>query len=303
MIEITSSGSNELLNYTSYIAIKKFQKKTDRLPSGLFFNKIMSLAHKQLKEKGIDIGLPHYWYRYGDQVHKREMPKAITWNHESPIKTTVEWSSVKPDFYNDSTYRLINKTVAEVVERYAGNRKAIIQEVYSYAPYDFQREILALRSIINGWRNALNWDTNSYKTISKKVIIDALSKFPEDDFSEIKEEFQLTRELVKSILKDDDWSFELFQYICKEFWFYFCYHLRLRKNARENIPKGVVSYWEGRLDFEKDRFRRVLGDIIIQVNRSQPNIKKDPLIEREYIWRIKDLEETTMLINEFFDDT
>jgi len=293
--------SNELLCYTSYIAVTKFQKKKGRSPHGVYFNKIMSLAHRSLKEQGIDIGLPHYWYRYGDQVHIQSMPSALVWNHENQYKTIVEWTQGKPSSYNDATYRLINKTIEELTNKYAGKNKEIIQEVYKNAPYEFQRKILNLRSIIHGWKYALNWDSRSYQTVSKEVILNALSTFPDRVFPELEEQYKIFKIVVEIMLEKEDWDFVLFEELCITFWFWFCYYLRIKKDARENIPKETVAYWESNLDFENFRYRRIMGDILIKVARDFPKIRKNRLLEREYTWRIKDLEEAKLLIDEFID--
>lgn len=301
MIGINPYYQNELLNYTSYIAIEKYKRKNGRCPSGLFFNKVMSLANEELKNKGINIELPHYWYRYGDQVHKAGMPSAIIWNHENPTKTNVDWSSNKPYTHTDTTYRIINRTIQDLINKYSGKNKQIIQEVYKNAPYEFQRDILELRGIIFGWRNALNWDTNSYRTISKEVILNSLDSFPKDDFPNVIDEYTIIKKILIKIMEKNDWDFQLFKYISQEFWFYFCYHLRLKKNASENIPKEVLAYWESQIDFEKLRFRRLIGDVLININKLNPTIKNDAILRKEFIWRRKDLEETNKLIDDFIN--
>jgi hypothetical protein len=103
----------------------------------------MSLTHRILKnEYDIDICLPHYWYRYGDQTHIRGMPKEVGWNHENPFKTIVNWNGDIQTVSNDAILKKIRKIVDYITEKYDGKNKQIIQEVYKYAPYEFQRNIL-----------------------------------------------------------------------------------------------------------------------------------------------------------------
>ena len=299
IIPRSDSVSNNLLKFTSYQVIKKFQRKTGGMPRGVYFNKAMSLTHRILKEEhGIDIGLPHYWYRYGDQIHKKEMPRELEWNHESPFKTTVNWKGDSQPTYQDETYKKIQKIVQMITEKYAGKNKQITKEVYQYAPYDFQRRILECWGAIHGWRNALNWDAKSYQNISKPVILRALDSFPTSDFPNLKVPFHVFKTITEQLLDKDDWDFNLFSEMYETFWFWFCYYLRLKNGARENIPHKDIAFWESRLDFENTRFRRIMGDLVIVAYNYDSKILNDKIVNREYSWRIKDLKETEQMLNE-----
>ena len=298
MIIITSPCPNELLHYTSYLVIDKYRKEQGKPPTGLYFNKIMSLAHRKLKEEGIDINLPHYWYRYGDQVHKYCMPNELIWDHENAVKTTVKWRTRKPYYVPDDIYTsAINRIVTELTKRYSDDdkQKNLIRRVYNFAPYDFQRNILELREIIYGWENALNWDIESYKRISKSVILNTIQNFPERVFPELKKEYKIFKTIVELILEEDDWDYKLFHKVCITFWFWFCYYLRLKAN--ENIPKDSILYWESNLDYENQRYRRIIGDFIIELKDKRDKIPE--ILEKEYLWRKKDIEETKKLIDDF----
>lgn len=300
MIRInTTPNSNDLLRYASYIVINKYKEKKGKPPSGLYFNKIMSLCHRNLLEKDIDIGLPHYWYRYGDQVHKRGMPTNLVWQHESPLKTTVEWRYEEPDFFRHDAYDIIEEIVIDLTNKYSDKRKQLVQKVYEYAPFDFQRGILDLRGVVYGWKNALNWDSKNYKLISKGVILDSLSHFPDKEFPELKQQYRLFKKVVEILLEKEDWGFKIFEEAYINFWFWFCYHLRLKKGASENIPKKTIAYWESKLDFENVRYKKIMGDLIIQASKKYPKIIKDKQLAKEYRWRTKDLKETYKLIDEF----
>ncbi|MCX6664561.1 MAG: hypothetical protein NT038_00650 [Euryarchaeota archaeon] len=293
------SNSNEALKYASYLVIAKYREKKGRSPSGLYFNKLMSLTHRILLEKGINIRLPHYWYRYGDQVHIHSMPHNLVWNHESPVKTTVDWRYEKPILIRDSTFDLIDQTVEQLTNQYAGKEKQLIEKVYNYAPFTFQREILDLREIIYGWKNAFNWDSKTYKRISKQIILKAFETFPEKDFPELKSQYVILKNLITVHLEKENWDFKLFESACITFWFSFCYYLRLKKGASENIPKETVSHWESILAFEHLRYRRIMADLIMQASEKNSKITENKVLVREYNWRLKDLDEAKHLIDEF----
>jgi hypothetical protein len=152
--------------------------------------------------------------------------------------------------------------------------------------------------MIVGWRNALNWDSKTYKTISKPVILDALNSFPDSEFQDLKKPFYIFKYVTESLLEKDDFHINLFSEFCESFWFWFCYYLRLKRNARENIPDKVVSYWLSQIDFENMRYRRIIGDLLINIANFEPDILEDRTVYGEYAWRIDDFEETKRMLNE-----
>ncbi|MFO8051471.1 MAG: hypothetical protein R6V01_07215 [Thermoplasmatota archaeon] len=60
-----------------YLAINKFHNKESRPPTGVYFNKVMSILHHRSKSK-YDLRLPHCWYRWGDEVVRRCLPNEVT---------------------------------------------------------------------------------------------------------------------------------------------------------------------------------------------------------------------------------
>lgn len=87
---------DDLIPLASYLAIEACQDRFENPPRGLYFNKVLSLLHRQFQDLGVDIGLPHCWYRYGDEVVRYEMPSPLVWDHEATDKTTVLWDGDPP---------------------------------------------------------------------------------------------------------------------------------------------------------------------------------------------------------------
>ena len=67
----------------SYLFLKKYREKTGTDSSGVLFNKYMTLLNRALLYKGVDMHLPHCWYRWGDEVVRYCLP-FIDWNHDDP---------------------------------------------------------------------------------------------------------------------------------------------------------------------------------------------------------------------------
>ncbi|MHA1410739.1 MAG: hypothetical protein ACTSQY_10620 [Candidatus Odinarchaeia archaeon] len=288
------------LEYTSYLIIKKFKELTGHNPTGLYFNKVISLCYRELKEDGIDIALPHYWYRYGDQVLKQGMPYNIKWNHESPVKTEVKWSDEEYPLVSDRTYEKIESIVTKLTEKYANNIQGAIREVYAYAPFDFQRAFLELREIFYGWKYAFDWDQEIYERMSINDIIKTFKKFPVQDFPALKKNYQIVYKLIELSVGSEAWSFKLIQELCTQFWFLFCYHLRLK--AHENIPKNILDKWRANIGFQNYKYRKIIADILIKFAEKHPKILEDKLLKKEYNWRINDLKEAEKVINEYLNN-
>src|SRR5437762_11314562 len=75
---------NDLLNFASYQVITKYEQVTGAKPSGLFFNKVLSVLNRDLGAVHLQLRLPHCWYRWGDEVVRILMPRHLQWVHEDP---------------------------------------------------------------------------------------------------------------------------------------------------------------------------------------------------------------------------
>jgi len=293
----TISTDDKLIHYASYLIIQKHESVTGDKPNGMFFNKIMSLLNKQLD----DFKLSHYWYRYGDQVCRQIMPTNLEWTNVELNETKVDWKYDIPEFFKGLEGHTIETEIESLVKNYHDNFETLIDDVYSYAPYDFQRKFLELRKLFYGANNAYNWDMESYKELSKPIFRDTYDTFPIHDFKEIEEEYELVRTFIEAKLDSENWRFKILEKISTDFWFLFCYYLRLNPKARENIPPKVLHYWEEKLSIDANRHRKSIGDTIIKSIEKDPSLLEYEAINEFYRWRKDDKEETEQMIDEFVD--
>ncbi len=288
---------DKLLHYSSYLVVKEYEKLTEEKPNGVFFNKIMSLLNK----KNNNLKLPHYWYRYGDQVCRQKMPSELYWNHAELDQTTVDFKIDSKDYFKELDGHPIEEDVKELVEKYHDDFEKLIDDVYSYAPYEFQKKFLELRKTFYGISNAYNWDKESYKELSRPIFSDTYDKFPIDEFKELEDEYNLVKTFIETRLESDDWKFKILEEISKHFWFLFCYHLRLNPKARENIPSEILHYWEEKLPSDADRHKKSIADIIIKTIEKDDSLLEKQVIRDFYEWRKKDKKETKKLIDDFVE--
>ncbi len=291
------SRDDKLLEYASYLVVDSYESLAKEKPNGVFFNKIMSLLNK----KNENIKLPHYWYRYGDQVCRQKMPAELDWNHAELDQTKVDWKIDSKDHFKELEGHPIERDVNDLVEKYHDDVEKLIDDVYSYAPYKFQRKYLELRKTFYGINNAYNWDMESYKELSKPIFSRTFDDFPIHDFKELKDEYKLVKAFIDTKLESDDWKFRILEKISKHFWFLFCYHLRLNPEARENIPSEILHYWEEKLPNDEDRHRKSIADIIIDSIDKDEDLLENQIIEKFYDWRQKDKDETKKIIDDFVE--
>lgn len=290
----------DYLAIASYLVINKHEKCTGKSPSGLYFNKIMSLVDRKLNGL-VNLKLPHCWYRYGDEVVRAAMPYNVKWDHMYDDKTIVTWRGDLPMFDDSPQVRLITDSVDELTTSYAENVFLAVHEVYKFAPFEFQRQFLNVREIFYGMNNAFNWDANTYLTLSAPQFFKALDSFPSRDFPQLNERMQITRQLAEIILYNSNVDNNLLRDIMTTFWFHFCYYLRTHNEAHDNVPENYITYWNSILETEDARYRKIYADIIETIS-NQVDITGNKLLSDELNWKQKDDEEALNGLDAFEDD-
>ena len=262
---------NTLLSLASYNVIIKYKDTTGSPPSGLYFNKMMSIIYNELKEKHrINITLPHCWYRYGDEVVRYLLPHEIRWTHETPYSTIVDWKGSTPYIENDmGVTEVIEKVVNLYTEKYKDRTKEeLVDEVYSRAPFDFQRNFRQLR--LNVEKFASKTRRVDIENYEKNIILPSLKKaidsFPRKEFpAEVWERLTRYKEVMESIINLPSFPADISNELTENFWFYFCYYLRIHNKCHENVPSSVVLHWKETIDFQRERYDRNFSDIIIDL--------------------------------------
>ncbi len=295
-----SSQVVDPLAIASYLVIDKHEKYTGKSPSGLYFNKLMSLVDRKLRGS-VNLKLPHCWYRYGDEVVRAAMPYNVKWDHMYDDKTIVTWKGDIPMLDDSIQVRLITGVIDELTNAYAENVNLAVHEVYKFAPFEFQRQFLNVREIFYGMNNAFNWDANTYLTLSAPQFFKALNSFPSHEFPQLKERLQITRQLAEITLNNPDVDNSILKDIMTTFWFHFCYYLRTHDEAHDNVPENYITYWNNILETEDARYRKIYADIIEKISYSV-DISGNKLLSDELNWKLKDDDEALKGLDEFEDD-
>lgn len=243
----------------AHLFITKYKTSEGHPPSGLLFNKFMVLTNYRLLEQNIDMKLPHCWYRWGDEVVRYPMMSFTQWNAEDLNYTSVDWKGAEPVSYN-STVR--EQSIGESADRFIADYRgkegveSVIDEVYYHAPYPFQVKYKDYRTVIN---NALAGTMSNHEVmqIMQTKFALAMDAFP-TEFAEIRREaenFRLIAEtaMVQSISVKD------LRYMSEDFWFFFCYYLRLKQHW--NVTDETLVHWKEPLMWEREKFQWELQDL------------------------------------------
>ena len=117
-------------------------------PSGVMFNKLMTLLYRDVRRTlGVDIRLPHCWYRWGDEVVRHGM-SYLSWNYDSPGVTRVMFTGDAAEFPDDDRVkRYIDSYVSRFIHAYSGPEgvEMAVDDVYLEAPFEFQNRFRMLR--------------------------------------------------------------------------------------------------------------------------------------------------------------
>lgn len=258
--------------YASYQVIHQYETENGVSPTGLYFNKLMSLLHRDLRNRGHDLKLPHCWYQYGDEVVRSWMPEQIVWSHDAVDRTVVSWAGPKPHRQvGKGLESEIHGTVVELGARYKDIEKAV-DAVYSYAPFPFQKQFRKARQLYGSGANKII-AAKSPELISKAVV-DAFKVFPTKEFPEPANYARLVSAATTAVLDEAPQRLQLVNDLCEKYWNFFCYHLRLHLKGHENVPGEALDIWSQKLAPERANYELDLQLHLTQAMSAVPSLKE-----------------------------
>lgn len=279
----------------SYIYLKKYKEKTGADSTGVLFNKYMTLLNRELLYKGVDMHLPHCWYRWGDEVVRYCMP-FIDWNHDDLFATYVRYSDKSPRFNaKDPNVRYAMDYADSFIRKYVKSygQEEAIDEVYEGAPFVFQNDFRKLREAIKISRTTI--PMKNYHDYIKGLFETAVSSFP-PEFGYLGQRFE-EFESTFSLALSENAKPEMLYEISETFWFFFCYHLRLNSRCHENVPPSTLDVWKEVLPAEEEKYR-----MFVQ-NQAAENVSggsKDQIVDRLLQERAQRLKESESLFMKVF---
>ena len=282
----------------SFIFLDEYRSKNRDDPSGIVYNKFMTLLNSKLKKDRVDLRLPHCWYRWGDEVVRYHMPY-LYWNHDDPRYTTVLWKGQPPRYdAGDPVVLKIKGFSDRFIDEYSGPEGAemAIDKVYENAPFKFQNEYRQLRESLKITKNRVP-PKNFVASVIMPLFENAMGTFPKE-FSSIKNTKDDFAEVFRIAAEEGAAIHELFE-MAEEFWFFFCYHLRLHPKCHENVPKTTLDIWKEIIPWESEMYNRNLQN---NVHAFCKGHILNPTADRLLGERKKNMDEFEKLLDEYPDD-
>ena len=274
-MDMTTNRSLDYVRYASYMFIDRYSRVKGKPPSGVLYNKFMTLLNRELKDKlGMDMRLPHCWYRWGDEVVRYNMPY-LSWIHDDPRQTTVMFSGPTPvPVDQDEIVRYTGSYADRFIAKYGGDEGVdlAIDEVYSGAPFEFQNDYRALRENLKEAKS--NVPISNHTEFVRSLYDKAMSDYPAASFQSTKVQVEQFRKVFEKAM-DEGLSVNRLQQISETFWFYFCYHLRLHRSCHENVSKETISIWKSVLPEALEVFEEKMQNYAYYLF---PDGSEDPVI-------------------------
>jgi len=274
------SKANTALEYASYKIIQRYKDPQTGKVDGIRFNKMISLLNRSLMEEEIDIHLPHCWYFYGDMVILRDMPKQLRMDHkeEEPIAKAY-WEGSQPKL-DKRIKKIIDKKEMSLQSKYPPNCNIdkVIDAVYSYAPYQFQRDFRI-------FRNDNQFLPQEYfKKLHQKVLQgdfkNAVDSFPYEEFPMLKVPFTKITYIINSIFNEYPDNNQMGINLGNKFWKTFCKFLILNENGSYFASNNTLNLWRKNANEELEKYKLDLEkDINSFFKKFNPESLNDPLLK------------------------
>ena len=181
-----------------------------------------------------------------------------------------------------------------------GQIQSFVNTVYEEAPFDFQRKYKQVRDLFyeTSKNNILN------ETGKRKLLIGALNEaldvLPSDEiFGDVRELASQFRILMDYGLNSGKIGLAKLNEVSEEFWFFFCYYLRIHPKAHDNVGRDTIRYWTQILEDKREGFIDNFRDHALEFSVLLPEISKDEAIAHYVNEAVKEDKEFSELFSEF----
>ena len=292
-----SDNDVDYVRIASYIFIRDYRDRFGEGPSGVLYNRYMTLLNRELSSQGYDMKLPHCWYRWGDEVVRYGM-SYLGWNHDDPRLTEVSYRGVVPKDIDDDDpmIHIINDFSKGFIDRYEGPEgvEIAIHEGCSDAPYVFLNEYRKLGESLH--ISCKNVGFSNFKEHILSIFDNVMSSFPKElgSLRKQKEEYESVFRMAVECNSSRDDLFEL----SKCFWFFFCYHLRLDDRCHENVKNSTLDMWRDTITLEDSRYDQIIRTYAFLLHS---DTYSDPTIDRMLREREESLSDAEKILSELKD--
>ncbi|MHB1709629.1 MAG: hypothetical protein ACYCT2_09170 [Thermoplasmataceae archaeon] len=272
------------LAYSSMQLIHRVRQVYEVLPSGLYFNKGLSFINSEMKKKGYKIGLPHCWYRWGDEVVRYQMPSELSWTHEEASYTEVNWIGSPVTLQDEDRRKDMDKLIDRFVSDYPlktdGTLELLLADHYDRAPFEFQRRYKVVRDMLFDRTISAGRSNNpSGNNLMLPLLQNAFESFPKEKlFKPVADLIPAFTELMKYLSSGYVEEFKTVNEVSEEFWYWFCYFLRIHPAAHENVNESTLAFWRSELNGKTETFIRNFEDHVLSSSKKYEEISRNDLL-------------------------
>ena len=244
--------------YLCYRLLVELENSRSYPVSGSRFHKLSCITERHLaSERDRDVGLPRYWYVYGEVVDEQSLdgdfyiaPSANHWSGRRylPVEDVSEWDFAVDDDEKEAIESAVDWAVgtfersnAAAVKKYQYRHHVPNEFVQTYSDLRTQlKEVDLNQQSTLGDFGATDHSTRAFVIESLETMVDT---YPRNDYPEAYELFLEWYETVELLLEAQDPDYAAIEEFLDSF-ITMLSKVELRFHHRQHIPDDRIKVWE-----------------------------------------------------------
>ncbi len=249
-------------------------------PSSVVFHKASTLTHLRLRDQGTPFHFPYSWYLFGTEAEGTSRDVHFV-PGDSEDRTMAVWVSEEPEPYRgDRVADAIRRTVGELLGQYRDEEiEKAIDEVYTYAPFEFQRKYRIARIALGVTGRGSIYEEMAKSPEVLALLNAAMDEFPRERFPLLTQYVPPVRQSVErawvSTLERD---YSKVREIIESFWTVFCAFVRVDEQGHYGVGRSQLETWRDFAQMKYDLFLRGFGDIVVEMEGAYGNVEEDAIL-------------------------
>lgn len=273
-------GPQDYLCYCILRELDTYQREGRSVTRTQFLKLPCIADHYLYDDHELDIGLPRYWYQYGEIVN--EQPLSSSYYNVTPGEWGGHQVQPAPGISSDAfdvsedVQQHISSVVRRVVSQFANQDSKEVKDFQykNHAPNSFVRSFDEFREFVlnQDQQNASLADfsqgsVQSMEERGKEYLDELLMEYPADQYSDMYDLFLRWEDTARLLI--DDGEFNDIEDLLGDFWETFS-KVELRFQHAQNTPKEQKVRWMNERNEEINSFNIRLSEV-----------RKDVLADRE----------------------
>jgi hypothetical protein len=243
--------------YLAYSVLSVYHEEGSGELGRTAYHKLTTLADRYLRnERGIDVGLPSYWYFYGETIRESAFEEQIAF---SPASNHRQGRAYYPaeridesDFSNVDTElkREVRSAAWRVVEEHGskGWRELEALQYREYSPNDFVasyrdlREVLNAKSKTHRQQSSLSAHGDAWRKTNVTSVLDTMvERFPAEEYELLYDEYLLWDDTFRLLVDAETPATELREFLEEMIEAVSVVYLRFQRH--QHIEPRTIQMW------------------------------------------------------------